>query len=304
MEEKSKRKRLLTSAYELFTTKGINKTTIQDIVDAARVAKGTFYLYFEDKYKLQEELVVEKSEEIMQMYEEGKSKYIRSVSFKPSETLEEYGIYYSDEDKVKNELKVYLPYEKNIDNSYSRRIITYDIKELDEDKIKSFFTDFNYFKDNYSTILGAPRDIETESKASITNEELEQEICAEAKILSAGREKTIKYFDSLMLLAILGLGLSAYFISDNCFDCFRYERKLSKLLDKYDWIKFDNSLEIKKAILKIMKSESERNLISDRYMTIDEIEKLAVAKNMFITPDELSTEVQNALMLKPIKKTR
>ena len=64
MEENSKKTRLLSSAYKLFTTKGINKTTIQDIVDAARVAKGTFYLYFEDKYKLQEELIAEKSDEI------------------------------------------------------------------------------------------------------------------------------------------------------------------------------------------------------------------------------------------------
>ncbi|MBR1416233.1 MAG: TetR/AcrR family transcriptional regulator [Bacilli bacterium] len=64
MEDKSKRTILLSSAYKLFTKKGINKTTIQDIVDAARVAKGTFYLYFEDKYKLQEELIIEKSEEI------------------------------------------------------------------------------------------------------------------------------------------------------------------------------------------------------------------------------------------------
>ena len=64
MEEASKKKRLLSSAYDLFIKKGINKTTIQDIVDAARVAKGTFYLYFEDKYKLQEELVIEKSKEL------------------------------------------------------------------------------------------------------------------------------------------------------------------------------------------------------------------------------------------------
>lgn len=62
--EENKRSRLLSSAYNLFIKKGINKTTIQDIVDAARVAKGTFYLYFEDKYKLQEELVIEKSKEL------------------------------------------------------------------------------------------------------------------------------------------------------------------------------------------------------------------------------------------------
>ena len=64
MDESSKKVRLLSSAYKLFTTKGFNKTTIQDIVDAARVAKGTFYLYFEDKYKLQEELIINKSIDI------------------------------------------------------------------------------------------------------------------------------------------------------------------------------------------------------------------------------------------------
>ena len=39
-----------TTAFELFTTKGLTKTTISDIVDQAGVAKGTFYLYFKDKY--------------------------------------------------------------------------------------------------------------------------------------------------------------------------------------------------------------------------------------------------------------
>lgn|SRR5574344_1291965 len=67
MNEVPKRKRLLASAYDLFTTKGINATTIQDIVDAAKVAKGTFYLYFEDKYHLQEQLVMAKSEELFNL---------------------------------------------------------------------------------------------------------------------------------------------------------------------------------------------------------------------------------------------
>lgn len=64
MEEMPKKKRLLASAYELFRTKGINATTIQDIVDAAKVAKGTFYLYFEDKYHIQEQLIITKSSEL------------------------------------------------------------------------------------------------------------------------------------------------------------------------------------------------------------------------------------------------
>ena len=86
MEEKSKRNRLLKSAYDLFKTKGLNKTTIQDIVDAAKVAKGTFYLYFEDKYNIQEELIIEKSKEIFdtaidELYKRNVKKFDDQVIF-------------------------------------------------------------------------------------------------------------------------------------------------------------------------------------------------------------------------------
>lgn len=49
--------KLLDTAFELFTNKGIKHTSIQDIVDQAGVAKGTFYLYFKDKYELQDYLL-------------------------------------------------------------------------------------------------------------------------------------------------------------------------------------------------------------------------------------------------------
>ena len=48
--KKKKKEALFRTAYELFTTKGINSTAISDIVEKAGVAKGTFYLYFKDKY--------------------------------------------------------------------------------------------------------------------------------------------------------------------------------------------------------------------------------------------------------------
>ena len=44
-----KRQRLLDAAYDLFQKKGAAGTTIDDIVKQAKVAKGTFYLYFHDK---------------------------------------------------------------------------------------------------------------------------------------------------------------------------------------------------------------------------------------------------------------
>ena len=46
--KRRKRESLLNNAFELFTQKGITDTTISDIVEKAGVAKGTFYLYFQD----------------------------------------------------------------------------------------------------------------------------------------------------------------------------------------------------------------------------------------------------------------
>jgi hypothetical protein len=56
-----KKEKLLKAAYDLFITKGFQFTTIQDIVDKAGVAKGTFYLYFKDKYDIHEQLIVSTS---------------------------------------------------------------------------------------------------------------------------------------------------------------------------------------------------------------------------------------------------
>lgn len=56
-----KREKLLSSAYSLFIRKGINNTSINDITENADVAKGTFYLYFKDKWDIQNEVIIEKS---------------------------------------------------------------------------------------------------------------------------------------------------------------------------------------------------------------------------------------------------
>ena len=50
--KQQKQERLLETAFSLFTSKGMAKTSISDIASAAGVAKGTFYLYFRDKYDL------------------------------------------------------------------------------------------------------------------------------------------------------------------------------------------------------------------------------------------------------------
>ena len=43
-----KRTSLLNTAFNLFTTKGVSKTSIAEISKNAGIAKGTFYLYFKD----------------------------------------------------------------------------------------------------------------------------------------------------------------------------------------------------------------------------------------------------------------
>lgn len=58
-----KRKALLDAAYDLFSEKGM-ETSIADIVEAAEVAKGTFYLYFNDKMDILHTLVYEKTSNI------------------------------------------------------------------------------------------------------------------------------------------------------------------------------------------------------------------------------------------------
>ena len=62
--KKIKREKLLAAAFRLFTDKEIYDTSITNIVDKAGVAKGTFYLYFKDKWDINEKLILEKTQEL------------------------------------------------------------------------------------------------------------------------------------------------------------------------------------------------------------------------------------------------
>ena len=62
--KEEKRERLLASATALFAEKNFNNTSISDIVNKARVAKGTFYLYFKDKYDIRNQIVQEISTDL------------------------------------------------------------------------------------------------------------------------------------------------------------------------------------------------------------------------------------------------
>ena len=62
--KEEKEQHLTSAALKLFTEKGVKATSVQEITKEAGVAKGTFYLYFKDKYELQDYLIARKSKQL------------------------------------------------------------------------------------------------------------------------------------------------------------------------------------------------------------------------------------------------
>jgi AcrR family transcriptional regulator len=87
--KKQKENAIFTSAYELFTTKGFDKTAINDIVKKAGVAKGTFYLYFRDKNHILDSIILKKTSTII------KEAFTKTMK-RESEDLIESVIFFTD----------------------------------------------------------------------------------------------------------------------------------------------------------------------------------------------------------------
>lgn len=60
-----KKTKLLDTAMELFMTKGTAQTSVSDITTAAGVGKGTFYLYFKDKFSIEAQLISRHADAIL-----------------------------------------------------------------------------------------------------------------------------------------------------------------------------------------------------------------------------------------------
>ncbi|MCJ7823309.1 MAG: TetR/AcrR family transcriptional regulator [Anaerolineales bacterium] len=57
-----RRGEILTTAQDLFFSKGYEATTVQEIIDAVGIAKGTFYHYFDSKVDLLDALILSMTE--------------------------------------------------------------------------------------------------------------------------------------------------------------------------------------------------------------------------------------------------
>lgn len=65
LNKSEKKKRIEEAALELFSCNDVNRISIDQIVLKARVAKGTFYLYFHDKVQLINHLIVKESSSVI-----------------------------------------------------------------------------------------------------------------------------------------------------------------------------------------------------------------------------------------------
>ncbi|MBQ1518870.1 MAG: TetR/AcrR family transcriptional regulator [Ruminococcus sp.] len=81
VNKKIKEGNLLKTAFDFFTTKGFSKTSISDIVSQAGVAKGTFYLYFKDKYDIRNRLISHKSSQLFRNAVESLGSNAEDLSF-------------------------------------------------------------------------------------------------------------------------------------------------------------------------------------------------------------------------------
>ncbi len=94
-QEVDRRRMIVENASELFAANGYHGTTIDEIVQATGIAKGTFYIYFDSKEALLVEvikrLVAETMEKIDTRITAGKKKgFIANIEMKGQEFLELY----------------------------------------------------------------------------------------------------------------------------------------------------------------------------------------------------------------------
>ncbi len=80
IDKSNKAERLLEAAFDLFVEHGDIDVSVSEIAARANIAKGTFYLYFHDKDDLREQLITQKSHELLRAALDSSDK-IESATF-------------------------------------------------------------------------------------------------------------------------------------------------------------------------------------------------------------------------------
>lgn len=126
LEQKKQKKleALLENTLELFTSKGIQDTSISEIVQRAGVAKGTFYLYFKDKYDIRNVLIAHESTKVFvkaeaRLRKENMENFEDRIIFLANDIVEQ----------LANDKKLLMFISKNLSWGYFKVALTENTRE-------------------------------------------------------------------------------------------------------------------------------------------------------------------------------
>ncbi|MGI6041107.1 MAG: TetR/AcrR family transcriptional regulator [Candidatus Alectryocaccobium sp.] len=140
-----KKNQLLDTAFKLFTTKGISETSVSDITKEAKVGKGTFYLYFKDKYELEAKLISRRAAKLFQHAENALANYPKDIS------LEDKAVILVGDliDQLANDPSLLKFIYKNLSWGIFRNAIKQQNSDYDSDIYYSFDKLINDYKDEF-----------------------------------------------------------------------------------------------------------------------------------------------------------
>jgi len=178
------RKRLLKEGLELFSTVGLEKTTVADIVEKSAIARGTFYNYFTDTQSLFDALIDELNQKVKTAIQQTR---------KESDNVYDYlyGTFknYFDLIGTPEMIHFHILNQAHIrQSSYQSDIIKTIVKNLNRDlksdlKIKSFTEKYEFLLLSFM-LVGAPPELFLATHTSDINLSSDQLATFFSKIIS------------------------------------------------------------------------------------------------------------------------
>ena len=153
------RERILAEGLTLFSERGLEKTTVADIVGKSGIARGTFYNYFSDMNALFDALIEQLNQQVVESIQHTR---------KQSKNLYDYlyGTFKGYFDLIGNEpmLQFHITNQAHIrQSSYQSEIIKTIVKNLNRDlksdlKVKAFNEKYEFLLLSYM-LVGTPPEL-------------------------------------------------------------------------------------------------------------------------------------------------
>ncbi len=153
------RERILAEGLTLFSERGLEKTTVADIVGKSGIARGTFYNYFSDMNALFDALIEQLNQQVVESIQ-----HTRKQSTNLYDYL--YGTFKGYFDLIGNEpmLQFHIINQAHIrQSSYQSEIIKTIVKNLNRDlksdlKVKAFNEKYEFLLLSYM-LVGTPPEL-------------------------------------------------------------------------------------------------------------------------------------------------